>query len=79
VTPRRRVDGLGSAIAVYGQVPDGPTAHFRFVGLDPASAGPSPLFSGPEEIAGRFSGVAATSSALDLAVGAPNSRAAEPS
>jgi predicted enzyme related to lactoylglutathione lyase len=70
VVLRRRVDHLEPAVVFYERLTGEPAARFQFAGLQLAGIGPFLLFSGPDEIAGRFAGVAATLSVpnLDTAV-----------
>lgn len=76
VVLRRRVDDLDSALAFYERLTGESGARFRFAGLELASIGPFLLFSGPEEAAGRFAGVAATLSVMDLDAAVANCAAA---
>lgn len=60
VTLRHKVDDLDAAIPFYEQLTGEAANSFEFSGLQLAAVGPFLLFSGPEEIATRFEGVAAT-------------------
>jgi predicted enzyme related to lactoylglutathione lyase len=66
VTLRRRVDDLEAAVSFYEQLTGGAANRFRFAGVELAAVGPFLLFSGSDETAGRFAGVAATLSVPDL-------------
>ncbi|MEU9251373.1 VOC family protein [Streptomyces sp. NPDC048270] len=66
VVLRRRVDDLGPALDFYVRLTGQPATRFGFAGLDLASVGPFLLFSGPDAIAERFAGVAATLAVADL-------------
>ncbi|MFJ9854785.1 VOC family protein [Streptomyces sp. NPDC101150] len=66
VVLRRRVDDLESALAFYEGLTGESAARFEFAGLKLASTGPFLLFMGPDEVAERFAGVAATLSVSDL-------------
>ncbi|WP_030730431.1 VOC family protein [Streptomyces sp. NRRL S-237] len=68
VVLRRRVDDLESAVVFYQELTGEPATRFEFAGLRLASTGPFLLFSGPEEVAARFAGVAATLSVPDVDV-----------
>ncbi|MEU8431595.1 VOC family protein [Streptomyces sp. NPDC029216] len=63
---RRRVDDLESSLAFYEGLTGESAARFDFAGLKLASTGPFLLFMGPDEVAERFAGVAATLSVADL-------------
>ncbi|QES58367.1 glyoxalase [Streptomyces venezuelae] len=66
MTLRRRVDDLEAAAPFYERLTGETADRFRFAGLELAAVGPFLLFSGPEEVAERFAGVAATLSVPDL-------------
>ncbi|MET9324011.1 VOC family protein [Streptomyces sp. NPDC003038] len=66
VVLRRRVNELGPALDFYVRLTGQPATRFEFAGLDLASVGPFLLFSGPDGIAERFAGVAATLAVGDL-------------
>ncbi|MFJ6050586.1 VOC family protein [Streptomyces sp. NPDC092307] len=66
VTLRRRVDDLDAAVPFYEQLTGEAANRFQFAGLELAAVGAFLLFSGSEEAAGRFAGVAATLSVPDL-------------
>jgi predicted enzyme related to lactoylglutathione lyase len=60
------VDDLEAAVSFYEQLTGGAANRFRFAGVELAAVGPFLLFSGSDETAGRFAGVAATLSVPDL-------------
>jgi predicted enzyme related to lactoylglutathione lyase len=66
VVLRRRVDDLDAAVAFYERLTGESANRFRFADLELADIGPFLLFSGPDGIAERFAGVAATLSVPDL-------------
>jgi predicted enzyme related to lactoylglutathione lyase len=66
VTLRRRVDDLEVAVTFYEQLTGETASRFQFASLELAAVGPFLLFSGSDEIAGRFAGVVATLSVPDL-------------
>lgn len=57
---RQLVDDLEAAIPFYERLTGTTAARFAFAGLTLAGIGPFLLFSGPDEVASRFVGVAAT-------------------
>ncbi|THA37199.1 VOC family protein [Streptomyces sp. A1547] len=66
VVLRRRVDDLEAASAFYEELTGEPANRFAFAGLELAAVGPFLLFSGPDTVAERFAGVAATLGVADL-------------
>ncbi|MET7302065.1 VOC family protein [Embleya sp. NPDC005575] len=66
VTVRRHVPDLDAAIVFYERLSGEPAARFAFAGLELASTGPFLVFTGPDEVAARFAGVAATLGVEDL-------------
>jgi predicted enzyme related to lactoylglutathione lyase len=66
VVVRQRVDDLEAALPFYERLTGQTASRFAFAGATLASIGPFLLFSGPDEVAGRLAGVAATLPVPDL-------------
>ncbi|WP_349372245.1 VOC family protein [Streptomyces sp. G-G2] len=60
------MDDLEAAVPFYEQLTGEAANRFQFAGLELAAVGAFLLFTGSEEAAGRFAGVAATLSVPDL-------------
>ncbi|MFF3858464.1 VOC family protein [Streptomyces sp. NPDC002209] len=66
VVLRRHVADLDAASSFYERLTGEPANRFAFAGLELAAVGPFLLFSGPDAVAERFAGVAATLGVADL-------------
>ncbi|MFI5670298.1 VOC family protein [Streptomyces sp. NPDC051704] len=76
VVIRRRVPDLDAVQAFYEELTGEPANRFAFAGLQLAAVGPFLLFTGPEEVAERFAGVAATLGVADLDAAVARARTA---